>query len=126
MESISETIKIEVNTQFLHEQSDPAKNRFVFAYSIEITNFGNESVTLLNRHWHITDDNNKIEEVSGEGVIGQQPEILPGKSFNYTSGAVLATKFGTMHGSYGMQTASGEKFKALIPSFLLSLPHTVH
>ena len=126
MESISETIKIEVNTQFLHEQSDPAKNRFVFAYSIEITNFGNESVTLLNRHWHITDDNNKIEEVSGEGVIGQQPEILPGKSFNYTSGAVLATKFGTMHGSYGMQTASGEKFKALIPTFLLSLPHTVH
>jgi len=126
MESISETIKIEVNTQFLHEQSDPAKNRFVFAYSIEITNFGKESVRLLNRHWHITDDNNKIEEVSGEGVIGQQPEILPGKSFNYTSGAVLATKFGTMHGSYGMQTASGEKFKALIPTFLLSLPHTVH
>lgn len=126
MESISETIKIEVNTQFLHEQSDPAKNRFVFAYSIEITNFGKESVRLLNRHWHITDDNNKIEEVSGEGVIGQQPEILPGKSFNYTSGAVLATKFGTMHGSYEMQTASGEKFKALIPTFLLSLPHTVH
>ena len=126
MERISETIKIEVNTQFLHEQSDPAKKRFVFAYSIEITNFGNESVKLLNRHWHITDDNNKVEEVSGEGVIGQQPEILPGKSFNYTSGAVLATKFGTMHGSYGMQTASGEKFKALIPTFLLSLPHTVH
>ena len=126
MENISETIKIEVNTQFLHEQSDPAKNRFVFAYSIEITNFGNESVRLLNRHWQITDDNNKIEEVSGEGVIGQQPEIYPGKSFNYTSGAVLATKFGTMHGSYGMQTATGEKFKTPIPAFLLSLPHTVH
>ena len=126
METISDTIKIKVITQFLHEQSDPSKNRYVFAYSIEISNTGEESVKLLNRHWHITDDNNKVEEVSGEGVIGQQPEILPGKSFNYTSGAVLATKFGTMHGSYEMQTATGEKFKTPIPAFLLSLPHTVH
>ncbi|NKB33504.1 MAG: Co2+/Mg2+ efflux protein ApaG [Pseudomonadales bacterium] len=126
MESINDSIEIAVNTQYLDEQSDPGKNRYVFAYSIEITNKGSESVKLLNRHWHITDDNNKVEEVVGEGVIGQQPEIAPGKSFNYTSGAVIETEFGTMHGSYEMQTAAGDKFQAPIPAFLLSLPHTVH
>ena len=78
------------------------------------------------RDRHITDDNNKVEEVIGEGVIGQQPEIAPGKSFNYTSGAVIETELGTMHGSYGMQTSAGEKFQAPIPAFLLSLPRTVH
>lgn len=126
MNSNSESIQIEVNTRYLDEQSNPDKKRFVFAYSIQITNHGEESVKLLNRHWHITDDNNKVEEVVGEGVIGQQPEIEPGKSFNYTSGAVIETEFGTMHGSYEMQTATGEKFQTPIPAFLLSLPHTVH
>ena len=126
MDNISDSIQIEVNTRYLDEQAEPAKNRYVFAYSIEITNHGVESVTLLNRHWHITDDNNKVEEVIGEGVIGQQPEIAPGKSFNYTSGAVIETELGTMHGSYEMQTSAGEKFQAPIPAFLLSLPRTVH
>ncbi|MDD9890851.1 MAG: Co2+/Mg2+ efflux protein ApaG [Gammaproteobacteria bacterium] len=126
MENISKTIQIQVYTRYLDQQSDPGKKRFVFAYSIEITNNGTESVKLLNRHWHITDDNNKVEEVVGEGVIGQQPEIEPGKSFNYTSGAVIETEFGTMHGSYEMETANGEKFQTPIPAFLLSLPHTVH
>lgn len=126
MNTISDTIEIEVFTRYLDEQSNPDKKRFVFAYSIQITNNGTESVKLLNRHWHITDDNNKVEEVVGEGVIGQQPEIEPGKSFNYTSGAVIETEFGTMHGSYEMQTRTGEKFQAPIPAFLLSLPHTVH
>ena len=126
MNNISDTIQIEVTTRYLYKHSEPARNRFVFAYSIEITNHGAESVTLLNRHWHITDDNNKVEEVIGEGVVGQQPEIAPGKSFNYTSGAVIETKLGTMHGSYEMQTSAGEKFKAPIPTFLLSLPRTVH
>jgi len=126
MENISDSIQIEVNTRYLDEQSDPEQKRFVFAYSIEITNNGDESVKLLNRHWHITDDNDKVEEVVGEGVIGQQPEIEPGKSFNYTSGAVIETEFGTMHGSYEMETSAGYKFQAPIPAFLLSLPHTVH
>lgn len=126
MENISETIEIEVHTMYLDKQSDPGKKRFVFAYSIEITNNGLESVRLLNRHWQITDDNNKIEEVIGEGVIGQKPKIEPGKSFNYTSGAVIATAFGTMQGCYEMETAAGEKFKATIPAFLLSLPNKVH
>ena len=126
MNNISDTIQIKVTTRYLYKHSEPSNNRYVFAYSIEITNHGVESVTLLNRHWHITDDNNKVEEVIGEGVIGQQPEIAPGQSFNYTSGAVIETEFGTMHGSYEMQTSAGEKFKAPIPTFLLSLPRTVH
>ena len=126
MNNISDTIQIEVTTRYLYKHSEPAKKRYVFAYSIEITNHGAESVTLLNRHWHITDDNNKVEEVIGEGVIGQQPEIAPGKSFNYTSGAVIETELGTMQGSYEMQTSAGKKFKAPIPTFLLSLPRIVH
>jgi len=121
-----EDVKIKVNTRYLQEQSDPEANRYAFAYSIEISNQGTESIKLLNRHWHITDDNERVEEVRGEGVVGQQPEILPGQSFHYTSGAVIETKFGTMVGDYEMLTANGEKFKASIPPFLLSLPLTVH
>ena len=75
-------VKIEVNTRYLREQSDPAASRYAFAYTIEISNEGNEAIKLLSRHWHITDDNDKVEEVRGEGVIGQQPEILPGQSFH--------------------------------------------
>ena len=85
-----------------------------------------EAVKLLNRYWHITDDNEKVDEVRGEGVIGQQPEILPGQSFHYTSGAVIETKFGSMHGDYEMQSSSGEKFTAKIPPFLLAPPLAVH
>ncbi len=122
----SDNIKIEVATCFLQEQSAPELGRYAFAYTIGITNHGSETVKLLNRHWQITDDNNRIEEVIGEGVIGQQPEIAPGQSFQYTSGAVIRTEFGTMQGSYEMLAADGHKFKALIPPFLLSPPHTVH
>lgn len=121
-----EDVKIEVNTRYLQEQSDPDGSRYVFAYTVEISNKGSQAIKLLNRHWHITDDNNKVEEVRGDGVIGQQPEILPGQSFHYTSGAVIETKFGTMYGDYELLTADGEKFKAAIPPFLLALPLTVH
>lgn len=126
MTATPEAIKIEVDTRYLEEQSDPGKGRYAFAYTIDITNSGDESVTLLNRHWRITDDENRVEEVQGEGVIGQQPEIAPGKSFRYTSGAVIRTETGTMQGSYEMLAASGNKFKAPIPAFLLAPPHTVH
>jgi len=122
----SNEIKIVVNTRYLREQSEPAAQRFAFAYSIEITNCGEQTVTLLNRHWRITDENNRVEEVRGEGVIGQQPVIHPGQSFHYTSGAVIGTEFGTMDGSYEMVGADGQRFKANIPPFLLSLPHTIH
>lgn len=121
-----EDIQIEVKTHFLQEQSDPDADRYAFAYTVQISNRGIESVKLLNRHWHITDDNEKVEEVRGAGVIGQQPEILPGQSFHYTSGAVIETQFGSMQGDYEMQSASGEKFKAQIPPFLLAPPLAVH
>lgn len=122
----SDDISIEVNTRYLQEQSDPQASRYAFAYTIEISNAGSDTVKLLNRHWLITDDNNKVEEVRGEGVIGLQPEIHPGQSFHYTSGAIIETKFGTMHGDYEMLTANGQKIKAAIPPFLLAMPLTVH
>ncbi len=119
-------IQIDVQAHFLQEQSDPESDRYAFAYSVEICNRGSEPVKLLNRYWHITDDNEKVEEVRGAGVIGQQPEILPGQSFHYTSGAIIETQFGSMQGDYEMQSASGEKFKAQIPPFLLAPPLAVH
>lgn len=121
-----DNIDIKVDTHYLPDQSDPAAHRYVFAYTIDITNRGEQSVKLLNRHWQIVDDNNKTEEVRGPGVVGQQPEIPPGKTFQYTSGTVLETEFGTMQGSYEMQSAAGEKFRAAVPPFLLARPHTVH
>ncbi len=124
--SLSNSVKIDVTTRYLKEQSDPYTRRFAFAYTVEITNEGSESVKLLNRYWHIANDNDHVEEVQGEGVIGKQPEIAPGKSFKYTSGTVISTEVGTMSGNYEMLSASGEKFKALIPPFLLAIPHTVH
>jgi len=119
-------IQIEVRTRYLLEQSDPEADRYAFAYTVEISNRSNEAVKLLHRYWHITDDNEKVEEVRGDGVIGQQPEILPGQTFHYTSGAVIETQFGSMRGDYEMQNANGEKFKAQIPPFLLAPPLAVH
>ncbi len=126
MTATPDTIQIEVHTHYLEQQSDPVRGRYAFAYTIGITNRGDEAVKLLNRHWRITDDNNRVEEVMGEGVIGQQPEILPGQSFRYTSGAVIGTETGTMQGSYEMLAANGSKFKTPIPPFLLAPPRLVH
>lgn len=125
-EVVHQDIDISVKTQYLQEQSDPDNNRYVFAYSIDIENKGEKPVKLLSRHWIITDDNDKVEEVRGTGVVGQQPLIEPGQVFHYTSGAVLTTGFGTMQGSYEMVSADGEKFAAPIPAFLLSRPLSVH
>lgn len=121
-----EDIDISVQTQYLQEQSDPENNRYVFAYTIGIENRGEKPVKLISRHWIITDDNDRIEEVRGTGVVGQQPMIEPGQVFHYTSGAVLTTGFGTMQGSYEMLREDGEKFAAPVPAFLLSRPLTVH
>ena len=120
------TIEIEVNTEYLEEQSAPEKGRYAFAYTIFITNRGPERVKLMNRHWQITDENNHVEEVRGPGVVGQQPEIDPGKSFQYTSGAIIRTETGTMQGSYEMLREDGLRFEAPIPPFLLARPHTIH
>lgn len=119
-------IDISVQTQYLTEQSDPDNDRYAFAYTIGIENRGAEAVKLLSRHWIITDDNNQVEEVRGEGVVGLQPLIQPGQKFVYTSGAVLTTQFGTMQGSYSMARPDGSRFDADIPAFLLSRPHSVH
>lgn len=121
-----DSIKIDVTTRYLKEQSEPSAKRFAFAYTVNITNNGLETVQLLNRHWQIIDDKNRMEEVKGEGVIGKQPNIATGETFTYTSGAVLRTEVGTMQGSYEMCRADGSRFNAPIDPFLLAIPHTVH
>lgn len=117
---------VAVKTEFLADQSEPSRNRYVFAYRITITNTGNQSAQLMSRKWVITDGNGKIQEVSGEGIVGQQPIIEPGSQHQYTSGTVLETKVGSMTGYYGMVTTDGHEFKAPIPAFTLSFPNALH
>jgi ApaG protein len=120
------SIHIAVQTRFIDEQSAPAENRYVFAYSIRIANEGSVPAKLLTRHWVITDANGKVQEVRGDGVVGEQPHLLPGEDFHYTSGAVLETAVGTMRGSYQMLADDGHRFDAPIAQFTLSIPRTVH
>lgn len=117
-----EYIHIEVRSAFLPDQSDPPANHYVFAYTITISNAGPQPARLLTRRWLITDGNGKVEEVSGDGVVGEQPRILPGKSHRYSSGAVLETPVGTMEGYYGMVSDDGTDFQARIPRFRLAVP----
>lgn len=119
-------VEIKVRTQYLSQQSDPARASYAFAYTITITNQREDAVQLLSRHWIITDQNNKIEEVKGNGVVGQQPVIQPGLSYQYSSGAVIQTETGDMKGSYTMVTSTGEHFEAPIPLFILAVPHMLH
>ena len=124
--SHTENVEIQVDTQFLPEQSSPEESRFAFAYTITILNHGDEAVRLLNRHWIITDGDNQVQEVQGEGVIGKQPLIEPGESFTYTSGAVIDTAVGTMEGSHEMISASGRPFIAPIGVFSLAQRSALH
>ncbi|HJU38452.1 MAG TPA: Co2+/Mg2+ efflux protein ApaG [Tahibacter sp.] len=119
-------IEVSVATRFLDEQSRPADNRYVFAYTIRIRNLGEVSAQLLSRHWIITDGNGKVQEVTGDGVVGEQPLMRPGEDYEYTSGAVLETSVGTMRGSYRMVAGDGTLFEAAIPQFTLSIPRTLH
>ena len=119
-------IKVDVATRYLESDSDPDDDRYVFAYTITITNNGDEPAQLLTRHWIITHGNGKTQEVKDDGVVGEQPLIKPGQGYQYTSGTVLETPIGTMGGSYQMVTANGEEFDAAIPDFLLAAPHTLH
>lgn len=119
-------VQIVAQVKYLAEQSDEADNRFVFSYTITLTNNGHSTVQLLSRHWIITDGNNQIQEVRGQGVVGEQPVIKPGQSFGYTSGTVLSTPVGTMTGSYQMVNEDGTKFEAPIPQFVLSVPRVLH
>ena len=117
---------IDVDTRFLDEQSAPEEDRYVFAYTIHIRNEGKVPARLLGRHWLITDGNGKVQEVVGEGVVGEQPWLRPGEGFEYTSGAVLETDIGTMRGSYDVLADDGTRFAAPIPAFTLSIPRTLH
>lgn len=119
-------IQVTVRVRYLPEQSEEADNRFVFAYTITVNNEGEHAVKLLSRHWIITDANNHVQEVKGKGVVGEQPTISPGQSFEYTSGTVLATQVGTMSGSYQMALEDGAEFPLPIPQFVLSVPRVLH
>jgi ApaG protein len=119
-------IKITTEVNYLAEQSDEADNRFVFAYTITITNEGDTTAKLISRHWIITDANQYVQEVRGQGVVGEQPVLKPTQSFEYTSGTVLATQVGTMSGSYQMVAEDGTEFDAPIPQFVLSVPRVLH
>ena len=119
-------IQIDVKTVFLPGQSAPDEGRYVFAYTITITNSGSVPARLVTRHWIITDANEQTREVHGEGVVGEQPYLLPGSSFQYTSGTILETPVGTMRGSYQMIADDGTQFDAEIPAFILSIPRTLH
>lgn len=119
-------ISIQTKVNFLPDQSDEAGNRFVFSYTITITNLSDETVKLVSRHWIITDADHQVQEVRGQGVVGEQPSLKPNQSFEYTSGTVLTTQVGTMRGSYQMETQDGTQFDAEIPEFVLSVPRVLH
>lgn len=119
-------INIAAKVNFLPDQSDEADNRFVFSYTITITNAGDTAIKLLSRHWIITDAHHNVQEVRGQGVVGEQPLLKPKQSFEYTSGTVLATQVGTMSGSYRMVAEDGTEFDAPIPQFVLSVPRVLH
>ena len=119
-------IRLDVETSYLGEQSDPHEQRYVFAYTITIRNEGGLSATLLARHWIITDANGGVKEVRGDGVVGEQPRLEPGQGFRYSSGAILETPVGTMEGTYQMIDEQGQRFNAPIPLFRLAMPGILH
>jgi len=117
---------IQTQVNYLPDQSDESGNRFVFTYTISITNLGSIAAKLISRHWIITDAYNHVQEVRGQGVVGEQPLLKPNQNFEYTSGTVLATQVGTMCGSYQMQAEDGSEFEVEIPQFVLSVPRVLH
>jgi ApaG protein len=126
MESRQNKIRVDVDTAYLADQSDPKDKRYVFSYTITIRNDGNVPARLLTRHWIITDSNGKVQEVRGEGVVGEQPYLKPGQGFRYSSGAVLETPVGAMQGSYQMVSDEGDHFDAPIAAFRLAMPGLLH
>jgi ApaG protein len=126
MESSQHKIRVDVDTSYLSDQSDPKDKRYVFSYTITIRNEGSVPARLLTRHWIITDSNGKVQEVRGEGVVGEQPYLKPGQGFRYSSGAVLETPVGAMQGSYQMVSDDGDHFDAPIAAFRLAMPGLLH
>lgn len=119
-------IDVQVRSEYLAAQSDEAAHRYVFAYHITIRNRGSVAARLLARHWIITNGNQQVQEVRGDGVVGETPHLAPGEEFSYSSGAVLATPVGSMHGSYQMLADDGERFEAPIAAFTLAVPRALH
>ena len=121
--AVTRNIEVVVEPFYMDERSEPAENRFVWAYRITIANGSDEHVQLLSRYWHITDANGQVEEVRGPGVVGEQPELDPGDSYQYTSGCPLTTPSGIMVGRYTMRNVAGEMFEVAIPAFSLDVPN---
>ena len=126
METRQCDIRIQVATSYIDEQSEPDSDRYVFAYTITISNSGAVAAQLISRHWIITDANGKVQEVNGDGVVGEQPYLKPGEEFRYSSGAVLETPVGAMQGLYRMETDGGVNFDAPIAPFTLAVPGLLH
>ena len=124
--AVTRGVRVQVQCEYAPERSNPGAGHWFFVYTITITNEGDETVQLKTRHWVITDADNRVEEVRGDGVVGKQPVLPPGESFTYSSGCPLATPFGLMEGTYQMVTTSGERFNVQIAPFALSEPYTVH
>jgi ApaG protein len=124
--AITQGVRVNVSTVYVPSQSSPGEHRYVFAYTVRISNEGSDVVQLRSRHWIITHGSGKVEEVRGPGVVGQQPTLRPGEHFEYTSGCVLETPRGTMRGSYQMFLPDGRSFNADIASFTLAMPHTLN
>ena len=120
------SIQVDVKTRYIEDQSNPEQNYYVFSYTITIQNKGDQTAQLISRHWVITDSNHKVQEVRGDGVIGEQPLLKPGEQFVYTSGTMLETSVGTMKGSYQMKADDGSQFDATIDEFVLSTPRVLH
>lgn len=124
--AVTRGIEVFVQSSYVPEQSEPDQQQWFFAYRVRLTNGGDETVQLLTRHWVITDANGQVEEVRGPGVVGKQPVLEPGQSFEYTSACPLTTAFGTMHGSYQMRARTGDAFDVEIAPFTLAAPNAVH
>ena len=126
MNENSHAIGVEVQAHYVESESAPDQDRYVFAYTVRVHNRGTVAAKLLGRHWIITDAHGQVREVDGDGVVGKQPHLEPGEAFEYTSGAVLETDLGTMHGTYRMEADDGTHFEAPIPAFTLTVPRTLH
>lgn len=124
--SLNHKIRVDVSTSYVDDQSKPDESRYVFSYTITIHNEGTVPAKLLTRHWVITDANGKVQEVRGDGVVGEQPHLQPGQGFRYSSGAVIETPVGAMQGSYQMMADDGARFDAQIAPFRLAKPGLLH
>lgn len=125
-DATTQGIRVRVRSEYRPERSQPVRKQYFFSYTVRISNEGAKTVQLISRHWVITDANGKVEEVRGPGVVGEQPVLRPGASFEYTSGCPLGTEFGTMHGTYQMRSTDGVEFDAEVAPFRLALPHAVN